>query len=164
MKQYRVAQIATSLHPGCEKMEREWESEEEKERVWGSGEEMERKWGNEERMRKWWENEEMEIYSLFTFRHFLFISPLYSFPISKIVTFCRKLFNTALLSRMSQKNLTYALWENNSGSNSLPGNSASCAGLSLLITPFFSISFYFAVRGVQIWHGTPLHQLILGVL
>ena len=30
---------------------------------------------------------------------------------------------------MSQKNLTYALWGNNSGSNSLRGSSASCAGL-----------------------------------
>ena len=72
---FRVAQLAASLHPGCEKMEREWENEEEKERVWGSGEEMERKWGYEERVRKWreWKNGEI---SLSSFPHFLFISPL----------------------------------------------------------------------------------------
>ena len=32
---------------------------------------------------------------------------------------------------MSQKNLTYVLWENNSRSDSLRGSSASCEGMSL---------------------------------
>ena len=49
---------------------------------------------NLRRIRKW-----REIQSL----HFLIILSLYPFPISKIVTFCRKMLNTALLSRMSQK-------------------------------------------------------------
>ena len=40
------------------------------------------------------------------------------------------MLNTALLSRMSQ-NITYALWGNNSGSNTLRGSSASCAGLMM---------------------------------
>ena len=57
-------------------------------------------------MRKWGENEEMKRDSLFTFSHFLFISSLsIKFPISKIVIFCRKMLNMALLSRMSQKKL-----------------------------------------------------------
>ena len=57
--------------------------------------------GNEERMRKWRGNgDEMER----KFPHsFLYILPLYPFPISKFVTFCRKMLNTAFLSRMSQK-------------------------------------------------------------
>ena len=44
----------------------------------------------------------MERDSLSTFPHSLFI-PLYPLPVSKIVSFCRKMFNTTLLSRMSQK-------------------------------------------------------------
>ena len=52
---------------------------------------MEREWGNRERFILY-----ISSFSL----HFL---PLYSFPISKIVKFCRKMLNTALLSRMSQK-------------------------------------------------------------
>ena len=62
-------------------------------------------------MRKWRENEEMErkwreIYSL----HFLislFFLPLNPFPISKMVSFCPKILNTALLSQLSKKILTY---------------------------------------------------------
>ena len=50
---------------------------------------------NEEEMeRKWRENKEMEKDSLSTFSHFL-----YPFPISKIVSFGRKMLNWALLSR-----------------------------------------------------------------
>ena len=74
-------------------------------------------------MRKWRENEEMrDIYSL----HFL---PLYQFPISKIVSFCRKMLNTALLSRMSQKTEHTCYEKIILGSNSLREVSASCEGL-----------------------------------
>ena len=70
-----------------------------------------RKWReNEEMRRKWRENEEMERDWLSTFPHSLSISslflhflPLFPFPTSKCVTFCCKMLNTALLSRMSQK-------------------------------------------------------------
>ena len=137
---FRVAQLAASLHPGCEKMEREWENEEEKERVWGSGEEMERKWGNEEIMRKW-----RDIRSL----HF----PIFSlFPPSLSISYikhCHKMLNTALLSRMSQKNLT-------------------CWPVSFNKSVLFNIILFCSSKcpksGLQIWHGTLLHQLILGVL
>ena len=61
---------------------------EERMRKWrGNGEEMEREWGNGEKISSF----------------FLYILPLYPFPISKFVTFCRKMLNTAFLSRMSQK-------------------------------------------------------------
>ena len=60
--------------------------------------------------RKWRENEEMERDWLSTFPHSLSISslflhflPLFPFPTSKCITFCCKMLNTALLSRMSQK-------------------------------------------------------------
>ena len=61
-----------------------------------------RKWkGNGERMSEWRENGEMEreIFSTFS----LYFLPLYPFPTSKLVSFCRKMLNTALMSRMSQK-------------------------------------------------------------
>ena len=69
------------------------------------------KWrGNEEMRRKWRKNEEMERDWLSTFPHSLSISslflhflPLFPFPTSKCITFCCKMLNTALLSRMSQK-------------------------------------------------------------
>ena len=53
---------------------------------------MEREWGNRER------------FILYISSFSLYIPPLYLFPISNIVSFCRKMLNTALLSRMSQKN------------------------------------------------------------
>ena len=62
-----VAQLVAGWQPSCEKMEREWENEEE----------MEREWGNEDR------------FTLYIFS--LFLLPLYPFPISKIVWFCRKM-------------------------------------------------------------------------
>ena len=63
---------------------------------------MKRKWGeNEEMERKGKKNEEIKRDSLSIFP--LYFLPLYPFPISKIVTFCHKMLNTALLSRMSQK-------------------------------------------------------------
>ena len=70
-----------------------------------------RKWReNEEMRRKWRENEEMERDWLSTFPHslsfsslFLHFLPLFPFPTSKCITFCCKMLNTTLLSRMSQK-------------------------------------------------------------
>ena len=78
-------------------------------------------WGNGER------------FTLYISSFSLYFLPLYPFPKPKIVSFCRKMLNMSLLSRMSQKNLSYALWENNSGSNSLRENSASCAGLMMVM-------------------------------
>ena len=115
------------LHPGCnqiereweneEKMEREWENEEKVEREWENEEEMQREWGNGERMSKWRESEEME-------REWgngeKVISCLFILFLNK---------NCHILSHNVKKNLTYALGENNSWSNSLRGSSASCAGL-----------------------------------
>ena len=97
----RAARIVAALQPGCEEMKREWGNEEETERKWRE---------NEEMRRKWRENEEMERDWLSTFPHSLSISslflhflPLFPFPTSKCITFCCKMLNTALLSRMSQK-------------------------------------------------------------
>ena len=71
-------------------------------------ENMKRKWrGNTE---KWGNGKRFTLYiSSFT----LYFLPLYPLPISKTVSVCRKMLDTALLSQMSQK--TYALWENYSG-------------------------------------------------
>ena len=77
----RAAQVVPACQPGCEKMEREWENEEEMEREWGNG----------------------ERFTLYISSFSLYFLLLYPFPISKIVSFCRKMLNTALLSRMSQK-------------------------------------------------------------
>ena len=60
---------------------------------------MEKEWGNGER------------FTLYISSFSLYFLPLYPFPVSKIVSFCRKILNTALLSRMSQKNLTYMRYE-----------------------------------------------------
>ena len=48
--------------------------------------------------RKW-----REIHSLYFLIIYFFSIPLHPFPISKIVSFCRKMLKRALLSRMSQK-------------------------------------------------------------
>ena len=97
---------------------------------------MEREWGNGERMRKW-----REIDSL----HFLILSPFPppfpSFPHSLSISslslhflhqnlshFHTKCWIQFFVANITKK-LTYALWGNNSGSNSLRGSSASCAGL-----------------------------------
>ena len=90
-----------SLQPGCEEMKREWGNEEETERKWRENEEMRRKWRESEEMERDWLStfpHSLSISSLFL--HFLILSP---FPTSKCVTFCCKMLNTALLSRMSQK-------------------------------------------------------------
>ena len=61
---------------------------------------------NGERMRKWRGNGERSTLYISSFS--LYFLPLYPFPISKNVTFCRKMLYTALLSRMSQKlNIRY---------------------------------------------------------
>ena len=41
----------------------------------------------------------------------LSLSFVYSFPISKIFSFCRKILNSTLLSRMSQKTLKHMRYE-----------------------------------------------------
>ena len=101
-------------------------------RKWRENEEMKRKWReNEEMKRKWRENEEMEreIHS----QDFLILC---LFPPSLSISYIK---NCHILSQNVKygtfvanvtKNLTYALWGNNSGSNSLRGSSASCAGLA----------------------------------
>ena len=73
----RLAQLVAAWQPGCEKMKSEWK--------------------NGERMRKWRENEEIEREWENGGRFVLYISsfsfyflPLYSFPISKMVSFCRE--------------------------------------------------------------------------
>ena len=74
-------------------------------RKWRENEEMKRKWReNEEMKRKSRENEEMEreIHSQ-DFLILCLFPPSLSISYIKIVTFCRKMLNTALLSRMSQK-------------------------------------------------------------
>ena len=84
----RAAQIVAAwLQENGERM-RKWR---------GNGEKMRKGRGNGERMRKW-----REILYISSFS--LYFLPLYPFPISKIVSFCRKKLNTALLPGMSQKN------------------------------------------------------------
>ena len=72
----RAAQVMPTCQPGSEKMEREWENEEEMGERKRGNERMGKWRGNGERMRKWRENEIMERDSLSTFPHFLFISSL----------------------------------------------------------------------------------------
>ena len=103
-------------------------------RKWRENEEMKRKWReNEEMKRKWRENEEMEreIHS-----HFLILC---LFPPSLSISFIK---NCHILSQNVKygtfvandtKNLTFALWGNNSGSNLLRGSSTICAGLTSTI-------------------------------
>ena len=56
---------------------------------------------NGERVQKWRGNGER--FTLYIPSFSLYFFPLYPFPLSNIDTFCRKLLNAALLSRMSQK-------------------------------------------------------------
>ena len=80
---------------------------------------------NEKMKRKWRENEEMERDSHSTFSCFLVISSLsihFLYPIYFVAKcWIRQVANVT-------KNLTYALWKNNSGSNLLQESSASCEG------------------------------------
>ena len=93
---------------------------------------MERKWENEEEMEKEWENEEeLERDSLSTFSHFLFISSLsFHFFYQKLSHFVANVKYGTFVANVT-KNLPYALFENNSGSNSLRHSSASCEGLHI---------------------------------
>ena len=79
------------------------------------------KGGNKEKMRKW-----REIYS----PHFLIKNCLILSQNVKFGTFVANV----------TKNLTYALWENNSGSNLLWKSTASCEGLDLYIYVLFALS------------------------
>ena len=54
-------------------------------------------------MRKWREIDSTFPHSLSISSLFLHFLPLFPFPTSKCITFCCKMLNTALLSRMSQK-------------------------------------------------------------
>ena len=114
-----------------------------------------RKWReNEEMKRKWRENEEMEreIHS----QDFLILC---LFPPSLSISYIK---NCHILSQNVKygtfvanvtKNLTYALWGNNSGSNSLRGSSASCAGLvgqiSEILDDFALLLFHFAKSNIS---------------
>ena len=75
--------------------------------LWQPGSQAARKWRENEKMKRenenWREKEEMEKDLLSTFLHFLFISSLSIHFQVKVVSFCCKMFNTAPLSRMSQK-------------------------------------------------------------
>ena len=62
---------------------------------------MERKWTENEKMEKEQGNGERFILYISSFS--LFFLPFYPFPKSTIVSFCCKMLNTAILSRMSQK-------------------------------------------------------------
>ena len=79
LRNTRVAQLVAAWQLGCKKMEREYENEEEIEREWGNGQEMETEWGNGERFT-------LNISSLL-----LYFLPLCPFPISKNISFCRKM-------------------------------------------------------------------------
>ena len=86
-----------------------------------------RKWrGNGERMRKWREIHSQDFLILCLFPPSLSISYIKNCHIlSQNVKYGTFVANVT-------KNLTYALWGNNSGSNSLRGSSASCAGLLMI--------------------------------
>ena len=78
----RTAQIVPAWQPGCEKMEREWDIE--KEMGW--------EWDIEKEMGWEWRNR--EIFTLYTSSFSLYFLPLYPFPITNIISFCRKMLNT----------------------------------------------------------------------
>ena len=96
--------------------------------LWRENEEVGGEWGNGERMRKW-----REIHPL----HFLIfsLSPP-SLSISYIKNCCillQNVKNGTFVANVTKKNLTYAQWDNDSGSNSLRESTASwqlCAGLA----------------------------------
>ena len=100
----KVTKLVEAWQPGCDKMERKWR---------GNGEEMEREWGNGER------------FTLYIFSFSLYFLPLYPFLYKKL----SHLVKCGTFVANVTKKLTYALWENNSGSNLLRGSSASYAGL-----------------------------------
>ena len=118
------------------------------------------KWRDNKKMEREWENGER--FTLYISSFSLLFLPLYPFPISKIVSFCRKMLNTALLSRISQKNLSYALWENNSWSNSLRESSVVPACILPLFT-FVYIFIFYILSSIDIF-STKWRQSILTFL
>ena len=87
---------------------------------------------NEKMKRKWRENEEtLHIYSFS-----LYFLPLYQFPISKLLS--QNVRYGTFVANVT-KNLAYALWEKNSGSNLRRGSSSSCAGLDMYVYPYLCI-------------------------
>ena len=113
--------------------------------------------------RKWRENEEMEreIHS----QDFLILC---LFPPSLSISYIK---NCHILSQNVKygtfvanvtKNLTYALWGNNSGSNSLRGSSASCAGLQHSKYYFYhQQSWYFECKRDQLTKQVGDNRLFL---
>ena len=84
-----------------------------------------KKWrGNGERIRKW-----RKIYSLYFLIYSLYPPSLSISYIKNCHILSQNVKYGTFVANVT-KNLTYALWGNNSGSNSLRGSSASCAGLS----------------------------------
>ena len=82
---------------------------------------MERVWGNGGR------------FTLCISSFSLYFPPLYPFPLyQKLYYFSQNVKYDTFVANVTKKNLTYicyALWENNSGSNSLRESSAGCEGL-----------------------------------
>ena len=92
---YHAPGLHESLQP-CSRAARKWRENEEMKRKWRENEEMKRKWRENEEMEREIHSQDFLILCLF--------SPSLSISYIKFVTFCRKMLNTALLSRMSQKN------------------------------------------------------------
>ena len=90
-------------------------------------------------MRKWRENEEMERDSLSTFSLISLYFLLLSIPYIKQCLILSQYVKYAIFVANVTKRLTYALRENNSGSNSLRESSASCAGLSKSMNLFGNV-------------------------
>ena len=105
--------------PDCEKMEREWEN-------W---EEMEREWGNGER------------FTLYISSFSLYFLPLSISYIKDCLILSQNAKYGTFIANVTN-NLTYALWENNSGSNSLRESSASCEGLSSTFFELMNLMIY----------------------
>lgn len=82
--------------------------------------------GCEEMEREWEYEEEMERDALSTFPHFLYISSLSNHFLYQKLS--RNVKYGTFVAKNTKK-LTYTQWENNSGSTSLRGSSASCVDL-----------------------------------
>ena len=100
-------------------------------RKWRENENMKRKWrGNWERMRKW-----RDIRSLHFLIVFLFSPSLSISYIKNCLTLSQNVKHGTFVANV-KKNLTYALWENYSGSNSLWESFASCnIGSNIVYAP-----------------------------
>ena len=117
---YKSGALVTQCRGNGERM-RKWR---------GNGEEMDREWENGERTRKW-----REIHSLH-FLIFSFFPPFLSIShINNCLILLQNVKYGTFVANVT-KNLLYALWENNSGSNSLRECSASCAGEIMILNTF----------------------------